>query len=220
MNFQLTHRKSETALTRIEVIASITILAVLMLVAFSLVSTGKDRHRRIACIGKLKQVGLSFLLFAEDHGDLYPMQFSTNGGGSLEFVGTGETFRHFLTLSNELYSPLTLLCPADDSSRIIERSFGSEFNNRNLSYFVGIDATSQNPGMILAGDRHLEMNGQRVTGVINLPTNQSPGWINTSHQQGGNIVLGDGSVQQVTTSRLGSFISDFEDLTNRLSIPD
>src|SRR5712664_326411 len=56
---------------------------------------------RIHCVSNLKQVGLGFRIWSNDHAEKFPMATSTNNGGSLEFVANGEVYRHFLAISNE-----------------------------------------------------------------------------------------------------------------------
>jgi prepilin-type N-terminal cleavage/methylation domain-containing protein/prepilin-type processing-associated H-X9-DG protein len=102
--------------------------------------------------------------------------------------------------------------------------------NINVSYFVGIESTESNPQMVLAGDRNIFGNSTRPAydGTIHsgygnsMPhtgtpsyggswagmgtnfsaTDASPAWTDKMHQKQGNILLADGSVQQVSSSRL------------------
>ena len=78
------------------------------------------RSKRIACVSNLKQIGLAFRMWSNDNGEKFPMQssvFSTNGG-SMEFNFTGEVWRHYLVLSNELSNPKILVCPMDSQNQI------------------------------------------------------------------------------------------------------
>src|SRR5258708_39066000 len=61
------------------------------------------KNRSIKCVNNLKNVGLSFRIFATDNGDKFPMQLSTNQGGVAEFyLDPAATARVFKCLSNEL----------------------------------------------------------------------------------------------------------------------
>lgn len=119
--------------------------------------------------------------------------------------------------------------------------------NDNVSFFVGTEGDETKPGMLLNGDRNLEgtptFNGtvagriskKFVFGTsiygdlgnafkkISVATGVRDGemaWTqNDIHQDAGNLGLADGSVQQVTTSRLREAILNSGDDYNRLSMP-
>jgi hypothetical protein len=93
--------------------------------------------------------------------------------------------------------------------------------NTNISYFAGIGANDSYPQSILGGDRNLGpgLVGRKDFGYspqngmgndVTLSTNPAVSpicWSLKMHSQGnsvgaGNLLLGDGSVQQVTSSRL------------------
>jgi hypothetical protein len=78
----------------------------------------------------------------------------------------------------------------------------------NISYFVGIEAKEDRPGMVLVGDRNLEGGRPkrdcpvaRVTKVafefraVEIPNAH---WSNTMHRGVGNISIADNSAHQVT----------------------
>src|SRR5437870_13438587 len=74
------------------------------------------QHRRAAakhCENNLKQVGLAFKTWSLDGGDSYTMAVSTNSGGTMELIDSGQVFMHFLALSNELTTSRVLVCPRD-----------------------------------------------------------------------------------------------------------
>jgi prepilin-type processing-associated H-X9-DG protein len=159
------------------------------------------------------------------------MQVSTTNGGTMEFVGGSESFRHFQVMSNELNTRRVLYCPTEsDSFRQQASIFDSvitgggsasiQFSgNSNLSYFVGIDATVTNTSMFLAGDHNLT-NGSVVSGgILELTTNRPFGWTEQMHVKQGNVALADGSVQQFTSSALRQALIDTGRATNRLAMP-
>jgi prepilin-type processing-associated H-X9-DG protein len=165
----------------------------------------------------LKQIGLGAKQWALDHTNSYPMSVSTNLGGTKEWIPTGETFRHFAVMSNELNTPFVLVCPADRTrKRARDLTFQS---NSNVSYFVGLDATDDFPQMILFGDRNI-FNGVRpANGVVSLATNFVTGWGPGVHNGAGNIALTDGSVQQLASSRMREALANSGDATNRVQLP-
>jgi prepilin-type N-terminal cleavage/methylation domain-containing protein len=96
---------------------------------------------------------------------------------------------------------------------------------RGVSYFVGRDADESLPAELLSGDRNMynptlgkqatdnsgygfspdaNNQGAIVSLFTNFPTTgaTAPAWTSKIHQQNGNIGLTDGSVQQVSASKL------------------
>lgn len=93
-------------------------------------------------------------------------------------------------------------------------------NDLQVSYFVGVDAQDTFPQMFLDGDHNMGNGNPPVTGYLwNLPTagtvsgnfsmgtnfNASPsgpGWMDNMHSKQGNVGLADGSVQQMSRSKM------------------
>ncbi len=214
------------ALTWVEVLV---VLAVLALVALVLVPPALARARakawRIYCISNLKQIGLSFRIWAGDNTNLYPMQVTGIFGGTKEHEATADVFRYFQVLSNELATPAVLVCPADRSRRR-SPDFHTNFSNANISYFLGLDATEDHPDGWLAGDSNLEVAGQPVQpGLLHLWTNSPASWTAKRHRGSGNLALADGSVHQLANAKVlanakfREMLSQTGLATNRLAIP-
>ena len=193
-------------------IAIIAILAGLLLPALA---KAKARARRISCVNNLKQVGLGFRLFSNDHGDKFPMALSTNRQGTLEFPEIAA--RHFQALSNELVQTRILVCPED------KRFAAPEFKtlqNPNVSYFVALDADETHPQRMLSGDRNLAIDGTLAnTGLLNFPSSARITWTETMHRSAGNAGLSDGSVQQLTSERVQQQFQLSGMETIRLAVP-
>jgi hypothetical protein len=98
----------------------------------------KRQVQKITCINNLKQVGVAFRLWAGDHDDQYPWNVSTNQGGTREFTIAGkdgfiaDPSIQFQVMSNELRSPMILMCPEDRSKKIAP-SF-TNLNIGNITY--------------------------------------------------------------------------------------
>lgn len=182
----------------------------------------KRRSSRIGCANNLKQVSLAFKQWSHDNTDRYPMQVSVTNGGTMELVEQWNVFPHFLVMSNELNTPRILLCP-DDSERTNAYAFDTYLNDRQISYFVGVDAEDIKPQMLLVGDAHFAVDGKRLKpGLVRLGTNSPVGWpkpIPTSHDKGGNIGLADGSVINCNSKGFQDLLPNTGDPTNRLAIP-
>ena len=115
------------AFTLTELLVVIAVTVALMSPAFSTAAKAKVRSRKIACTNNLKQTGLSSRVFANDHGDAFPIEVSTNEGGSKEYLSKPDVFPHWRTLSNTLSTPKLLICPADD--RKAAASFAREMED-------------------------------------------------------------------------------------------
>ncbi|MGZ8901698.1 MAG: type II secretion system protein, partial [Limisphaerales bacterium] len=76
------------------------------------------------------------------------------------------------------------------------------------------------PTAFLAGDRNLMTNGLPVSqGLLTVATNLALGWTKEMHNEQGYIAMADGSVQQMSSSRLKGAIRDQDIETNDLLIP-
>src|SRR2546427_9947563 len=74
---QRNHAAAFTLLELLVVISIIVILAALLLPALA---KTKAKANRISCLNNLKQIGAASHLFANEHGDKFPVQVSTNQG--------------------------------------------------------------------------------------------------------------------------------------------
>jgi len=137
----------------------ITVLVIVLLIPGAMLlpalSRAKERAQRINCVNNLKQVGLGFKLWSGDHQD-FPFNVSTNQGGTLELCSLGSdgfdmnAVLHFQVLSNELSTPVILVCPAD-ASRQRAVNFQT-LQSANVSYELhsGTNLNETNPQAVLA----------------------------------------------------------------------
>lgn len=205
------------AFTRAELLVVCAVIGMLVALLAPMLANAKRRAQRITCIGHLKNIGLGYRIWATGHTNSFPMNLSTNLGGTHELLAGSETFRHFQALPNELNTPLILVCPSD--TRKPAANF-ARLKNENISYFVGLDADETAPQTLLAGDRNLTINGVAVeNGIVEVTGKTVVGWTATMHRGVGNVAVGDGSVQQATTLRLRDQMRNLGMVTNRLSFP-
>ncbi len=179
----------------------------------------RPRANRVSCVGMLKQVGLSFRMWANDHSDQFPWAVSANEGGSKESIETGEVFRHFLAASNELNTPKLLVCSWDRARRRAT-NWNIGFNNQNLSYFVGLDASLIQPQTILAGDRNITGGLMVNRNLMLLATNGPVAWGKDIHNGCGNVVFADSSAaSELTPPALQQKLLAATNAVIRLAIP-
>ena len=192
-------RRSRLAYTLIELLCSVAIIGLLAAMALPALDKGYEKGKRLYCVNNLHQTGLAFLSFAHSHHDRFPMQVSTNDGGSFEFLRAasmmrGEfyfSYRHFATLSNELMVPKVLRCPTDT------RRPASDFaalENENLSYFVAASPEFGSPNTPLAGDRNV---APVYGSIAKVGGYRCLTWTEELHRFKGNVLYGDGHVDQL-----------------------
>jgi len=145
------------------------------------------------------------------------MQTSVTNGGTFEYLLTGPASIHYRALSNELETPTVLICP-EDKQRKAAATF-SNFSNLNLSYFVGLDVDQTNTMLFLGGDRNITNGLRPVGGILELSTNYPASWSDGFHWTQGNVLLGDGSVQQFASSRLQEAIRNTAQNSHRIALP-
>jgi hypothetical protein len=166
----------------------------------------------------LKQIGLGSRQWALDNSEKYPMQVAVTNGGAREWIETGYFESMFLVMSNEIYSPQVLWCPAT-KQRQSPVAFAT-LGHSNVNYFVGLDADSSQSQMFLTGDDNLLVNGQPVKrGILELTTNSVVAYSASRHDRQGNVGLSDGSVQGYSTSRFRGALANTGTNINRLAFP-
>lgn len=241
-----------TLIELLVVIAVIAILAAMLLPA----GGGSHKARIICCAYNLKNIDESFVAWSQNHDGKLPMQVGSKEGGTLDLIQSGKAALHFLVLTNssrtfvfhqvaQYYkagtnhqqisyhtnngvNPRWFVCPSERNrgDLIYSKNFASEISDTNISYFVGVDATMSNPKSILAGDRHLQIDGTPVnSGLLDLMPKSAVSWSEELHHSkststtGGNILFTDGHVEFLKSKALNPAFHAQETAANRLCVP-
>lgn len=216
-------RSTRNGLTLPEVLVVVAVVAMLFVIVLAGVGrrpTPPPKAQRIMCINNLKQIGLAYRIWSGDQTDRFPMEVPIAKGGTMEFINGTDTFRHYLAMSNELSTPKILVCSAD--TRTAAADF-AHLGNRNISYFVGLDAKDTHPQMpFLSGDRNITGPAKPENGILKLRPGDKVGWTAEIHVNQGNIGLADGSVQSWSNAGLEKGLQNSGDSTNvwRLAVPE
>ena len=164
------------------------------------------------CTSSLKQVVLSFHLWAIDHETNFPWQVQTPPG-SLPHADSPQVFRHFAAISNELQNARALTCPGDKARK--PTTSWTVLRNENISYFINL-TQFKFPEDVLVGDRHLSTNANILQGVHIISDPALLRWTKDIHPHNGNVALVDTSVHQVTVKGVQSLLIN---VPIRLAIP-
>ena len=195
------------------IIATVALIAGILLPEG--ISSARRKSGRIQCVNNLKQVGLAYRIFASVNLNRFPGEVMLSNGVEAASINVPTLYG---SLGNILSTPKILMCPEDKWRS--EAPNSTQIPLRNISYFASLSAKETLPRTFLAGDRNMATNGVAVgSGLLALTTNAAASWTKEMHFEEGNILMGDGSVQQMSSNRLRDAMADQGIGTNWLVMP-
>ena len=206
-------------MTLTEVVVVIATLALVAAVLLPALQMSRRRGDTISCANNVRQICISSRAWADDHSGKYPMETSTANGGTMELAATGDVVATFQVMSNDLSTPRVLYCWSDTQHVMAGNSWAS-LTAKNISYFIGLDASTNSPQAFFCGDDNFAISGLPVkSGLLEISTNTPITWTAARHVNQGYIGLADGRVQQMTQAGLRQAFQKTGLATNRLAIP-
>ncbi len=205
------------------------LIMLLSALAVTSLADNRGRSQKLICIDNLRQIGEGFEKWRFEHGDSAPwLVESTNGG--FRGISVGLPWIDFTCLSNFVESPRIFACPSD--SRAVPKTASnwgsgpngfqnSGFRNNSVSYTVGLHSYFNSPREFLSSDRNLKPNSVNsscgpaglssgVT-VINWIFPSTIVWSNDVHGLLGNVLVTDGSVNEVSSPELQNLLRTGQD---------
>jgi prepilin-type N-terminal cleavage/methylation domain-containing protein len=258
--------KDKKAFTLIELLVVIAVIAILAALLLPALAAARRKAQRVSCLSNLRQQGTAFRIWADEHGDTYPMNVPLAQGGGQEFVGSVKGLLNatlpadvahyspayqYYCISKQLAETKVMYCPADTARAACKTVFYplpntdgywscfgpvnpvaspplpvTTYYPLNMSYFVCGDGQVTMPQSILAGDRNvydstavgpqhmffLNSDGDGTHGIgggnaVSVLFNNWAWTDNDMHLRAGNILMGDGSAQQTSSSGLNSILT-------------
>jgi prepilin-type processing-associated H-X9-DG protein len=208
------------AFSRVDLCVAVGIVLVLGTL-FLRAQIGLDaRAQRMVCMDNLRQIGVAFRGWGNEHHNKLPMEVGPLEGGSADAVANGQPWLHFKVVSNYFGTTRTVICPSD--VRLPATTF-SNLAVTNVSYFVGLNVRGNVPEMLLSGDRNVTNGAAPQSSIIELTDASRTGWTDGMHNRSGNVLLADGSARHLSTAGLQRQLSAANDgnrqQINRLHLP-
>lgn len=209
---------SHFAFTRLELIACLVAVALLITIIVPALANSPARSDRVMCFNNLRRIGVAYSQFGlESRSGLPPWRLNTSEGGNANAPGKDNLFVQLSIISNDLAHPRYLADPGDTRRDLaVAKGWGNSpdgglhhgnYRNKAISYFLGLDGEFRLPQAVLSGDRNLlaAPNAVGCSSGITSASEVRPwatGWTNAVHGLAGNLVLYDGSVVQVDSAGL------------------
>lgn len=219
LSTQTTLRKRSTlpslehAYTRTDLLITLGVLALLALVILPALANQRPRSARVICANNLRQIGVGFQLWGNDHADQLPYETAVSDGGTQLHALAANVWLHLSWISNEVATPSVFLCPSDSGQPAQDFTgnpaggyLHSNFRHRATSYFLSHGGNDL-PNMsdtIVAGDRNMTTDSYESCGrfgpalwIIGRASTVGGRWTSALHGYAGNVLGYDGRVQQL-----------------------
>jgi len=227
-----TCHSNRSAFTRAELVATLGAIFLCVTILLPLLASTGSRSEQVGCLNNLRQIGVAFQAWGNEHDDQRPWFVMTNiapnQGGTRGHPLMNNAWIHFTALSNYI-SPTLLSDPGEiGSNKRVAHTwsfspsdgvFNGSFRDNALSYMLGPHTTISEAASVLTADRNIFNNGvgscsygfAQVLRVDRVPAPGFRGWTNGNHGSFGNVLLNDGRVEYTSTQRLFEILFRVDD---------
>jgi hypothetical protein len=112
----------------LSILTTLLLVGVLAGLGLPALAKAKEKAQSISCVNNLKQIGVAFSIWANEHDDQFPFETAPAQGG----VGGEDPVLIFKALRPNLVDPKILVCPGD-SAKKPALTF-QELESSNISY--------------------------------------------------------------------------------------
>lgn len=213
-----TSRRLLAGFTLVEVIVISLVLVALAGLVLPKLRRPRVNHGYVRCINNLKQIGLAFQMYADDHGGKYPMALPKAQGGTADAIGTTHVFLHFQAISNYLSDTKVLVCRCD-TKRMRAASNWAELRNSDIDYWVGVDAQLSNSASLVAGEKFIQTHAFSTNNLMVLRPYTQVYWSNSPIVDYGNVVFADNRVERFPSADWPKWLKKSGQGIIRLAVP-
>ena len=196
--------------TLIELLVVIAIIAILAAILFPVFAKAREKARQASCQSNEKQIGLAILQYAQDYDERFPYYNLTIGGSSWYWP----VFVHPYAKNEQIFQcpsrrGAAQIWPGPNTPTSAYCAYGYSYSGGGYSGILMADVT--NPaGSIIVGESYNvhkynpKYSASDIGAQYAQRSNNNVAGSSGPHNDGENVLFGDGHVKWISTATLGS----------------